>query len=241
MKLNTAKQRNKEFKKVSVKKFYRTILPKNPTIIDVGANKGQTIEFFKKIFNNLKIYAFEPSEVYNVLEKKYKNSKNIIISKNALHSKRTKKTFYFHTFDSNDVSQLSGFYKINKKSKDHIRINSNKRTHILKNINHSYIVDCFPLDLLLKKIKIDLLKIDTQGNELNILKGAKKLLKNTKFIKLELMFFDYYQKSVSISEIEIFLKKFNFKVFNILEVNQNPVNYKTDWIEILFYNTKIVK
>ena len=241
MKINTSKQRNKEFEKVSEKKFYRKILPNNPTIIDVGANKGQTIEYFKKIFKSPKIYAFEPSDVYNLLEKKYKNIKNIIISKKALHSSKTTKTFYYHTFKTNDVSQLSGFYKINKKSKDHIRINSNSRSHILKNINKSYTLDCFPLDTLLKNIKIDLLKIDTQGNELNILKGAKKLLKNTKFIKLEVMLYDYYQKSISISEIEIFLKKYNFKIFNILEVNQNPINYKTDWVEILFYNTKIVK
>ena len=90
-----------------------------------------------------------------------------------------------------------------------------------------------------KKEKIDLLKIDTQGNELNVLKGSKKLLKNIKFIRLELMFYDYYEKSYVFSDIELFLKKFNFKIFNILEVQQNPINYKTDWIEVLFYNTKI--
>ena len=53
------------------------------------------------------------------------------------------------------------------------------------------------------------------------------------------MFYDYYEKSYVFSHIELFLKKFNFKIFNILEVQQNPINYKTDWIEVLFYNTKI--
>lgn len=52
------------------------------------------------------------------------------------------------------------------------------------------------------------------------------------------MLFDYYEKSYSISEIEYFLKKYSFKIHNILEINQNPVNYKTDWIDILFKNTK---
>ena len=101
-------------------------------------------------------------------------------------------------------------------------------------------VECISLDdFFKKKINIDLLKIDTQGNELDILKGAKKILNKVKFIKLELMLYDYYEKSFSVSDFEMFLKKFNFKIFNILEVNQNPVNYKTDWIEVLFYNTKI--
>lgn len=99
-------------------------------------------------------------------------------------------------------------------------------------------VDCISLDDFFKKNKrVDLLKIDTQGNELNVLKGSKKLLKNVKFIKLELMLYDYYEKNYFFSDIELFLKKFNFKIFNILEVQQNPVNLRTDWIEVLFYNT----
>mgnify|MGYP001343603198 CR=1 FL=1 len=46
------------------------------------------------------------------------------------------------------------------------------------------------------------------------------------------------KKSYFFSDIESFLKKFDFKIFNILEVQQNPVNLKTDWIEVLFYNTQ---
>jgi len=240
MNLTTSVKRTEEFNKVSAKIFYGRLLSKNPTIVDVGANKGQTIDIFTKIFPKPKIYAFEPSETYEFLKKKYKKNKNIKLSNLAVDRKSTKRKFYYHTFKSNNSSGLSGFYKINKNSKDHIRINSSARNEILKNINHSFLVDCIALDdFFKKKEKIDLLKIDTQGNELNVLKGSKKLLKNIKFIRLELMFYDYYEKSYLFSDIELFLKKFNFKIFNILEVQQNPINYKTDWIEVLFYNTKI--
>ena len=240
MNLNTSNTRTKEFNKIGHKKFYRKLLSKNPTIIDVGANKGQTIVFFKKIFPRLKIFAFEPSETYKFLEKKYHNDKNIKLSNVAIDKKKGKKKFYYHKFKSYNTSGLSGFYKINKDSKDHIRLKSSERNKILKEINFSYSVNCMSLDdIFKKKINIDLLKIDTQGNELNVLKGSKKLLKNIKFIKLELMLYDYYEKSYSISDIDLFLKKYNFKIFNILEVQQNPVNFKTDWIDVLFYNTKI--
>ena len=239
MNLNTSKTRTAEFNKIGLKKFYRKLLSKNPTIIDVGANKGQTIVFFKKIFPRLKIFAFEPSETYKFLEKKYHNDKNIKLSNVAIDKKKGKKKFYYHKFKSYNTSGLSGFYKINKDSKDHIRLKSSERNKILKEINFSYSVNCMSLDdIFKKKINIDLLKIDTQGNELNVLKGSKKLLKSIKFIKLELMFYDYYEKSYSISDIDLFLKKYNFKIFNILEVQQNPVNFKTDWIDVLFYNTK---
>ncbi len=239
MNLNTSKTRTAEFNKIGLKKFYRKLLSKNPTIIDVGANKGQTIVFFKKIFPRLKIFAFEPSETYKFLEKKYHNDKNIKLSNVAIDKKKGKKKFYYHKFKSYNTSGLSGFYKINKDSKDHIRLKSSERNKILKEINFSYSVNCMSLDdIFKKKINIDLLKIDTQGNELNVLKGSKKLLKSIKFIKLELMLYDYYEKSYSISDIDLFLKKYNFKIFNILEVQQNPVNFKTDWIDVLFYNTK---
>ncbi len=239
MKIESSGQRNIEFNKIGIKQFYKKILSNNPTIIDVGANKGQTIDFFKKIFINPKIYAYEPSDQYKILKRKYIKNKKILISNYAIHNKKGKKIFYSHSFKSRDISQLSGFYKINKKSKDHIKINSSKRKEILKNINHSSIVNCITLDELIKNQKIDLLKIDTQGNELNVLKGAKKLLTKTKFVKLEIMLYDYYEIKFTFSDLDLFLNKFNFKIFNVLEVNQNPVNFKTDWIEVLYYNTKI--
>ena len=241
MNLNTSNLRNKEFNKIDPKKFYRKLLSKNPTIIDVGANKGQTIIFFKKIFPKLKIFAFEPSGAYKFLKKKFQNDKDIKLSNIAIDMKKGRKKFYYHKFKSYDTSQLSGFYKINKASKDHIRLRSSERNKLLKEINFSYLVNCMSLDgIFKKKMNIDLLKIDTQGNELNVLRGSKKLLKNTKYIKLELMLYDYYEKSYYISDIELFLKKFNFKIFNILEVQQNPVNFKTDWIEVLFFNKSLI-
>ena len=43
------------------KKFFKSILRTNePVILDVGAHKGETIKFFKEIFDLAKIYSFEP-------------------------------------------------------------------------------------------------------------------------------------------------------------------------------------
>ena len=41
--------------------FLTSILRTNePVILDVGAHKGETIKFFKEIFDLAKIYSFEP-------------------------------------------------------------------------------------------------------------------------------------------------------------------------------------
>ena len=54
MNLTTSNTRTKEFNKISKKSFYKSLFSKNPTIIDVGANKGQTIDFLRKFFQGLK-------------------------------------------------------------------------------------------------------------------------------------------------------------------------------------------
>ena len=64
---------------------------------------------------------------------------------------------------------------------------------------------------------IDLLKLDTQGNENLILKGARIPLSKgrIKYIKLELIFEDYYSEQSKFSEIENnFLKK-NYKLISL--------------------------
>jgi FkbM family methyltransferase len=49
-------------------------------VLDIGANKGQSIEFFLKTFKNPIIYAFEPNlELFNKLVTKYKYCSNITL------------------------------------------------------------------------------------------------------------------------------------------------------------------
>ena len=64
----------------------------------------------------------------------------------------------------------------------------------------------------IKKIKrVDLLKIDVEGSELDVLRGAKKLLNSVNIIQLEIL----QRKNKFLLEknkILIFLKKYNFKL-----------------------------
>ena len=49
--------------KLKIKKFFKTKLYNNTlTVIDIGAHKGETINFFLKNFNISKIYSFEPNK-----------------------------------------------------------------------------------------------------------------------------------------------------------------------------------
>ena len=59
---------------------------RNNACIDVGANVGQSIEYFKSRFK--KVYAFEPNpKNFIILKEKYKNIKNISIFNFSLGDK----------------------------------------------------------------------------------------------------------------------------------------------------------
>ena len=64
---------------------------------------------------------------------------------------------------------------------------------------------------ILKKKKIDLIKIDVEGYELKVLQGAKKILKNTKCIIIEFHYGHLY-KNIYPKKINKLLVENNFKL-----------------------------
>ena len=79
----------------------------------------------------------------------------------------------------------------------------------------------YTLSDIIKKDKISIkdyqtLILDTQGSELQILKGPNKLLKNFKYIKLEASNFELYKNNRVLKEIADYLKN-----YNLIEVKKN--------------------
>ena len=69
------KKKDKEIVNLSFDEIYKIKIKQNPVIFDVGANQGQSIERFKKIFAEPTIHAFEPiKDEYDKLLKKYSKS-----------------------------------------------------------------------------------------------------------------------------------------------------------------------
>ena len=186
--------------KTFIKKFFGK---KKITFVDVGANLGGYTDFIIKNINTREIHIFEPSKkCYQYLKKKF-YKKKININNKALSNSNRISTFY-----ENEVLSQSSLN--NKRNK----FNSN-----LKNIE-IYKVECLSLDTYFKDKKniIDLLKIDAEGEDLRVLKGATKLLlkKRIKLIKIELLnSFDIRKNKSNINEIVFFLNKYNYYITTI--------------------------
>lgn len=143
----------------------KLLIPCNePVCIDVGANDGQTIELLTRIFGNPSIYAFEPStEMYRRLESKRYGDRIKLIPA-GLGEENTEKEFINY-----DNSVLSSFLPL-----------ENHRQHFQQTeIKNKELVTIRSLDTFVQTHNINqihLLKIDTQGYDLNVLKGAKETL-----------------------------------------------------------------
>ena len=86
----------KRKKNLNFDEIYKKYIKKNPVIIDVGANEGQSIKRFDLIFNNCVIHSFEPiKKCFDKMVKDHPNKKNI---KNnyALSDKNTNKVFFIN-------------------------------------------------------------------------------------------------------------------------------------------------
>jgi len=63
---------------------------------------------------------------------------------------------------------------------------------------------------------VDFIKIDTQGSELSILEGANNILKNSVFgLEIEVEFSEIYKNQPLFSEIDNFIRKFGFQLFDL--------------------------
>ena len=158
------------------------ITKSEPVILDVGANKGQSITRYKKLFQNPIIHSFEPNiDEVKILEQKYINDKNLYLNNVAVGDKKGNLEF-----NINAVSGHSSFKNLIpnttwiKERSNSIKIDD--KNYTTKKVNAEIItLDDYVNEKNLTNI--DILKIDTQGFEDKVLLGAQNLLKNNR-IKL---------------------------------------------------------
>lgn len=196
-----------------VKDIFLKYVKKGSTVLDIGANIGAHTLFLSKIVDDTgKVISFEPiKKIYEQLRKSIaiNDFKNITLNNFALEDKE------FET-KINIVGENMGGSSIYKdKSIDFDFIaEENIRVKILDN-----------LDLP----KINFIKMDVEGYEWNVIKGAKKLLERDR----PNIIFEYnpltYDKELEGDSIKIleYLKSLNYKLFDINDINNEITDFSS--------------
>lgn len=171
----------------------------SPLIFDVGANIGQSIKSFRETFQNPEIHAFEPSSgTFATLKDNCGTKPSVTLNNTALGSSKETRTFL-----ENEFNDMSSFLEIGSKGWGSIT----ERNLVKINTVDDY---CDT-----KKIeKIDILKSDTQGFDLEVLKGAERTIARggIHLIYLEINFAELYNGMAPADEIMRFLRERHFSL-----------------------------
>lgn len=206
----------------------------NLLIIDVGANIGQSISFFRSNFPNSLIYSFEPTpHIFKKLEKKINCYKSVHLFELALGDENTIKKFNISEYSPTN-SILKANYKLyNKLNYD-----------LYRKLKKSYQIDVHMMrfddwyENNLNNQFIDIFKIDTQGYEYNVILGAINTLKQkTKLLLFEIQYLPFYENQVPFYKIYELLYENGFYIYSLLPSSKKG-NYQLLESDVIFLNQK---
>ena len=171
-------------------------------LIDVGANKGQFALAAYRSVDGITIDCFEPlSGPAERLEK---------------WAKRTSSNIRLHRVALSDRSSLSEFMVTSREDSSSLF----RPTEDAKELSDVQLVSqiqvqCERLDSIITVDDVEMstmLKIDVQGNELNVLKGATAIIRYIKYIYIEVSFMELYENQPLFGDIDNFLREFGFSL-----------------------------
>jgi FkbM family methyltransferase len=174
-------------------------------IFDVGANIGQTTCFLSPYFPKAQILAFEPvKSTFDILTKNISDLHHAKALNYALGSShkemtiRVRSNSELNTLTPNNIGRDS-----DSDTFDAIQVTTIDQICQLQDIH-----------------KIDLLKMDVQGYEIETLKGAQNLLDNNliKFVYSEVGFDPSDTECQSFNEINTYLNQYDFKLSGFYEI-----------------------
>jgi FkbM family methyltransferase len=179
------------------------------SVIDVGANKGQFSLVVRSLFPDAEIHAFEP------LETEFEKFKSVVVGPVkhyavALGAEATEAKFYITSRP--DSSSLF------KPGKDHeqlygVSLSSSKTVPVVR------LADAIDVRALAAPV---LMKLDVQGGELDVLKGAADILPFIDTIYTEASFVSLYEHQPLAGEIIGYLAEHGFALRGVFNHSVAP-------------------
>ncbi len=165
-------------------------------VIHIGAHYGEENRIYEKLKLQNRMF-FEPlKKNFEVLKS---NISNFPIFNLALGNETGQIKMFTESRNNGQSSSILK-PKIHLNQYPHIVFDGEEVVEIIK-------LDDFDYD----KEKFNFINIDVQGYELEVFKGAKKVLESIDYILSEVNNAEVYENCVNVSELDVFLSKFGFE------------------------------
>lgn len=169
------------------------------TVFDIGAYRGEWTDFVSKFLQDANFEMFEPNKVHNeYLQKIGHRFHNVLIAN-----------------ENKDVD----FYSVGSTG-DSIYLEHNPiYDGQVPQRHHARTLDDLMSDTNLGLRQPDLIKIDTQGSEIDILRGGLQVSRNTKIIILECPIVEYNLGAPKFDDYLTFMQSIGFTPVRVTEVH----------------------
>jgi FkbM family methyltransferase len=179
------------------------------TIFDIGANEGQFTLAAAHRFPMAQIYAFEPvPDTFQALVDNVRGHGQVHLNNCAIGNTKGRIKFY-----RNNYTQVSSALPIH---------NENNHPNYDQSDTRQIEVDIHPLDEVTANLKLRspaLLKIDAQGYEKEILRGAQTFLRGVDYILFEASFVHLYDQQPLFDEMHAYVKELGYVLVAPLDVH----------------------
>ncbi len=197
----------------------------NPkTILDIGAHTGQFYRWAKNVWPNAFIWMVEANDCHEIALKNIVNNSNDKYTIATLGDSERDVTFY--TRSDKPHTQGASYYK---------EANYWDIPQLVMEIPKTL----QPLDdLFSNDSHFDLIKIDTQGSELDIITGGKDICKKADYLLLEVALTEYNEKAPLKNEVMQFMKNLGFE--DLMVIGEH-IDHEGNFVQedIVFKNLNI--
>jgi len=165
------------------------------TIFDIGAHTGETVQYYRRLFPKSRIFAFEPNpELYQFCQQRFQEDKKVSIHQFAVGAENKQETMFI-----NNDSATSSL----KKSVEEAEKNWGRAVYQTVKTENVKVVT---LDRFCGSIGVDVIhicKVDVQGHEMEVLRGAQGLLAQSQISLLQLEWINLptYEKQTDLGQM----------------------------------------
>lgn len=201
-------------------------VPSKATLLDIGAHKGLFAQAANLFLDLQHTICFEPNDALHPAIKTAMQGNSHTIEHLALSNKAGEIQFFLHQDDSMNSTVEADAQTLRDEfpwdNPDEMR---------------STTVPTMTLDAYVQENDLGdhrfFIKIDTQGNELDILQHAPHTLAQTEVILAEFMFLNPYQSSYNFMDLISFMDSHNFSCQGALTIAKRP-SKKVSAVDFLF-------